>query len=340
MRPARWQEIKEALAGFLERDLSSKAHYLGALRRRDPELADEVADLADWDERAGEALETTPLLRATLRPGSELFGFQVGVSIGAGGMAEIYEARHLQTSARVALKVFTGGDWNRGRRRRFEREARAIRALNHPNILPMISFHADEFGAAVATELLDGEDLRQRLNRERLNIEGALAVARDVARGLAAAHLLGIVHRDLKPENVFIARDGAIKLLDFGLAKILGEKRARNRDESSATSQPGELMGTAAYMSPEQVRAEGVSPSSDVFAFGSLLQEMIAGRPPFLRDTPIDTLFAVVNEPPAPLPAEAGALSPIVARCLKKVPTERYETAAELLEALRAVTGS
>ena len=334
MRPARWQEVKEALAGFLERDASSKPLYLEALRRGDPALAEEVADLADWDERAGEALETTPLLRATLRPGSELFGFQVGVSIGAGGMAEIYEARHLQTSARVALKVFTGGEWNGGRRRRFEREARAIRALKHPNILPMISFHADEFGAAVATELLDGEDLRQRLNREHLNIEGALAVARDVARGLAAAHLLGIVHRDLKPENVFIARDGAIKLLDFGLAKILGEKRARNRDESSATSQPGELMGTAAYMSPEQVRAEGVSPSSDVFAFGSLLQEMVAGRPPFLRDTSIDTMFAVVNERPESLPKEAAALSPIIARCLKKQPAERYESAKELLTAL------
>jgi serine/threonine-protein kinase len=328
--PERWQEIKEALARFLELDAASRPAQLSEWRRRDPELALEVADLADWDEKTGARLEVAASFRETLRPGSELFGFEIGRSLGRGGMAEIYEARQLATSARVALKVFSGAVWNAARRRRFEREARAIGALRHPNIVRMISFHADDAGGAVATELLEGEDLRSRLQREPLDPGRALGLALEIARGLSAAHESGIVHRDLKPENVFIGADGAVKLLDFGLAKILGERPSPGPDGRSATSRPGEVMGTAAYMSPEQVRTEPVTPASDVFAFGSLLHELLAGRPPFLRDTAIDTMFAVVNEPPEPLPASAAAIGSVVWRCLEKLPANRYASAREL----------
>jgi len=252
-------------------------------------------------------------------------------------MAEIYDARHLATSARVALKVFSGAPWNAARRRRFEREARAIAALDHPNVLRMVSFHADERGAAVATERLDGEDLRSRLNRGFPGPGEALSLAREIARGLSAAHAKGIIHRDLKPENIFIGEDGAIKLLDFGLAKIMSETSPSRDPDESATSRPGELMGTPAYMSPEQVRTEGVTPASDVFAFGSLLHEMLAGRPPFLRETRIDTLFAVVNEEAELLPVSTATLSPIVSRCLNKRAEERYASAKELLDALECV---
>jgi eukaryotic-like serine/threonine-protein kinase len=337
MTPARWGQVKDALAAFLELEASARPDRLAKLRLEDPGLADEVRDLADWDERAGVALEARPSFRPVLTKGSELFGFEILGSIGGGGMAEIYEAGDLSTGARVALKVFSGAAWNAARRRRFEREARAIGALNHPNVLRMISFHADDVGGAVATELLEGEDLRHRMNRLPLGLEEARAIARQVARGLSEAHGMGIVHRDLKPENVFLGSDGGVKLLDFGLAKIVGERRLRIEADRSATSQPGELMGTAAYMSPEQVRTEGVTPASDVFAFGSLLHEMISGRPPFLRDTPIDTMFAVVNEPPEPLPAGDAGLSSIVAGCLEKDPSRRHVSGRALIELLEAL---
>lgn len=338
MTPKRWQEIKQALAAFLELAADARPARLLELRRLDPDLAGEVEGLAEGDEQEGASLEPPVSNRAPLSKGSEIFGFEVGDSIGRGGMAEIYEARHLATSMRVALKVFSGAPWNAERRRRFEREARAIGALNHPNVLRMVSFHADERGGAVATELLEGEDMRQRLNREPLSLEEVLLRAREIARGLSAAHAAFIVHRDLKPENIFVGEDGKARLLDFGLAKIVGETRVREPSES-ATSRPGELMGTAAYMSPEQVRSEAVTPASDVFAFGSLLHEMLSGRPPFLRETRIDTMFAVVNEEAGPLPVEGAPLSPIVARCLMKQAAARYASAKELLDALEA-TGS
>jgi serine/threonine protein kinase len=252
-------------------------------------------------------------------------------------MAEVYVARRQGEAQGVALKVFTGAPWTPSRRRRFEREARAIGALDHPNVVRMISFHADEFGGAVATELLEGEDLRGRLNRAPLPFDAVLEMAAGIAGGLAAAHHAGIVHRDLKPENVFITEAGAIKLLDFGLAKMVGEKPARGPEDQSATSKPGELMGTPAYMSPEQVRTEGIGPSSDVFAFGSLLYEMLTGRPPFLRDTAIDTMFAVAHESPEPLPAAAAAFSAVMDKCLKKAWSERYASGGQLLAALTAL---
>jgi len=333
--PERWHEIKQALAGFLELEMDARKARLLELREEDPELADEVADLVHWDERNGRALEPPEPARPPLARGSLIFGFEVGDPIGGGGMAEIYEARHIATAARVALKVFSGAPWTDARRRRFEREARAISVLDHPNVVRMVSFHADERGGAVATELLIGEDLRTLLNRGALERRSVLVLAREVARGLAAAHDKGIVHRDLKPENIFIVSDGAAKLLDFGLAKILGESPVREATRS-ATSRPGELMGTAAYMSPEQVRTDAVTPASDVFAFGSLLHEMLAGRPPFLRDTRIDTMFAVVNEEAPPLPGEWAPLAPVVSRCLRKDAGARYSSAGELLLALEA----
>ncbi len=332
--PARWPQVKEALAAFLELDVSARAAWLRELQSRDPGLADEVADLAECDALTGEALELSPLVRAELTPGSSLFGFEIERKIGGGGMAEIHEARSAANAERVALKVFSGAPWNAARRRRFEREARAIGSLDHPNIVRLVSFHADELGGAVATELLAGEDLRARMNRTALSVSEVRSIARTLASGLAAAHERGIIHRDLKPENVFITSDGTVKLLDFGLAKIVGEAPHNRAASQSATSRPGELMGTAAYMSPEQVRTEAVTPASDIFAFGSLLQEMLTGRPPFLRDTPIDTLFAVAHEAPVGLPPEHARFESLLSRCLDKDPARRFPSARALVVAL------
>lgn len=334
MTPERWREIKDALARFLDADPPLRSVLLAEWRLRDPQLAEEVADLADSDEKTGARLETAPSFRSPLASGTELFGFEIHGSLGSGGMADIYEARDRATSERVALKVFSGAVWNRARRRRFEREARAIGALDHPNVLRMISFHADEVGGAVATELLSGEDLRARLNRLPPGPDETLGLARAIAAGLAAAHDAGVVHRDLKPENVFVTGEGAVKLLDFGLAKILGESGPGGGQDQSATSRPGEVMGTAAYMSPEQVRTEPVTPASDVFAFGSLLHELVSGRPPFLRDSRIDTMFAVVNEQAETLSEPTPVFAPIVSRCLRKEPGERFASGRELLRAL------
>ena len=334
MTPERWQRVKESLSAFLDLDASSRPAFFEGLRGQDSDLADEVADLADWDERAGALFEAGPQSRRVLHQGSELFGFLIEASIGHGAVADVYRARHLETGVEVALKVFSGMTWSAPMRRRFEREAMAIGALEHPNILRMLSFHTDAVGGAVATELLSGFDLRTRLQGGPMSLKETRQTAVGIARGLSAAHHIGIVHRDLKPENIFLLEGGPVKLIDFGLAKMLREKPIRNTVDQSATSKPGELMGTPAYMSPEQVRSEPVTAASDVFSFGSVLQEMLTARPPFLRETAIDTMFAVAHEAPKPLPVEWSPLSTIVSRCLQKRVAERYASGSELLAVL------
>ena len=267
--------------------------------------------------------------------------------LGAGGMGEVYRARDSRLGREVALKVLQArlAD-DPSARSRFEREARAVAALSHPNILAIHDFGIEGDVCYAVTELLRGETLRARLDRESLSWRKAVDIATAVADGLGAAHAQGIVHRDLKPENVFLTEEGRVKILDFGLARL---ERNTPVEAGSALptvtqTEPGTVMGTATYMSPEQVRGLPVDARSDIFSFGSLLYEMVTGRRAFPGKTSADAMAAILRESP-PDPSESGkripvALARVITRCLEKSPDERFQSARDLTYALREIGSS
>ena len=255
-------------------------------------------------------------------------------------MGEVYRARDSKLRRDVAIKVLPqvlAADPEA--LARFEREALSIAALSHPNILSIFDFGAQDGVSYAVTELLEGETLRARLDAGPISREQTVDVALQIARGLAAAHEKGIVHRDLKPENIFVTRDGHVKILDFGLAKRTEQEQTGDETSSPTASRhtmPGVVMGTVAYMSPEQVRGHPVDRRSDVFSFGAILYEMLSGTRAFKRDTAADTMSAILKEEPAALSA-AGDVSPldrVVARCLKKDRDDRFPSALDVVHAL------
>jgi serine/threonine protein kinase len=285
---------------------------------------------------------------AALAPGARLGPYEILAPIGAGGMGEVYRARDTRLGRDVAIKVIAFDvSSDSDRLRRFEQEARAVAALNHPSILSVYDVGTEAGAPYVVFELLEGESLRQRLAREAMPPRKAVDWAAQIARGLAAAHDRGIVHRDLKPENLFLTKDGRVKILDFGLAKLLlGEETVEAGDSPtlSAPTNPGTLLGTVGYMSPEQVRGQAVDARSDIFSLGAVLYEMLSGRRAFRRDTAAETLTAILKEdPPALGSALDGGVSPalarIVGRCLDKAPEERFQSARDLAFDLEAFSG-
>ena len=279
--------------------------------------------------------------------GAKLDVYDVLGLLGAGGMGEVYRARDPVLKRDVAIKVlpsFVLHDPDR--LRRFEKEAQAAAALNHPNILAVYRFGVFEGAPFLVSELLVGETLRQQLERGPLPVRKAIDMGVQVAHGLAAAHEKGIVHRDLKPENLFVTRDGRVKILDFGLAKLM--QLQADPDGTSPTlshvTEPGVVMGTIVYMSPEQVRGNTVDHRADIFAFGAILYEMLAGQPPFQRPTSAETMAAILNEDPQGLSQIAPTISPglqrIVQRCLEKSPAQRFQSASDLAFALEALSES
>jgi WD40 repeat protein len=282
----------------------------------------------------------------TLTLGSRLGPYVIVAPLGAGGMGEVFRARDTRLQREVALKVLPEsvvGDPLR--LARFEREAQALAALAHPNVLGIHDFGTDQQVAYAVTELLEGETLRDRLADGPLTARKAVEIAGQVARGLAAAHEKGLVHRDLKPENIFITRDGRVKVLDFGLARST-ETPANQADETLANeTTPGTVLGTIGYMSPEQVRGASVDQRSDIFSFGALLYEMITGRRAFGRDSPADTMSAILKEDPEPIathaPSTPPALERVVHHCLEKRADERFQSARDLAFALeQSVSGA
>ena len=236
------------------------------------------------------------------------------------------------------------------RLRRFEQEALATAALNHPNILAVFDIGTHEGSPYVVSELLEGETLRERLRSGAIAVRKTLDYALQIAHGLAAAHEKGIIHRDLKPENLFLTKDGRVKILDFGLAKLT-QTRTRRSTRSLPTmthaTEAGVVMGTAGYMSPEQVRGIAVDARSDIFSFGAILYEMISGKRAFHRDTAADTMSAILKEDPADLSETNRNVSPalerIVQHCLEKNPEQRFHSASDIafdLEHLSGVSGT
>ena len=285
--------------------------------------------------------------RMPLTSGTKLGPYEIAAPIGAGGMGEVYRARDTRLGRDVALKILPESlALQTDRLRRFEQEARAVAALNHPNILAVFDIGQHEGSPFLVSELLEGETLRAVLDRGALPQRKAIDYGVQIAQGLAAAHEKGIVHRDLKPENIFITRDGRIKILDFGLAKLV-QTAGGDPDDITLTSSntaAGVVMGTASYMAPEQVRGESIDARTDIFAFGAVLYEMLFGQRAFRHDTAAETMTAVLKEDPPELSDPVRSVSPAlertVRRCLEKNPEQRFQSARDLSFALSALSGT
>jgi Tol biopolymer transport system component len=286
-----------------------------------------------------------------LVPGTRLGAYEIVAPIGAGGMGEVYRGRDGRLNREVAIKVLPerlGAD--RAALERFGREAQAVAALSHPNILAIHDFGVADGLAYAVTELLDGESLRAKLAGGALPTRKAVEVGLQIVHGIAAAHQKGVIHRDLKPENIFITSDGRVKILDFGLAKVAGGAAGDEgtlRTQSGLGTSPGTVMGTVGYMSPEQVRGQPADHRTDIFSFGVVLYEMLSGVRAFRGDSGVETMSAILKDDPPELGASGTqvpmALERIVRRCLEKNAAERFHSAHDLglaLETLSGVSGS
>ena len=287
----------------------------------------------------------------TLAPGSRLGPYEVLSPIGAGGMGEVYRARDERLKRDVAIKVLPASfSSDPDRLRRFEQEAQAAGALNHPNITAVYDVGQHEGAPYVVSELLEGETLRLVLSGGKLPQRKVIDYGLQIARGLAAAHEKGIVHRDLKPENLFVLNDGRVKILDFGLAKLTHQEegsQATNLPTATAGTEPGVVLGTLGYMAPEQVRGKPADARSDIFSFGAILYEMLSGSRAFRGDSAADTMSAILKEDPPDLSVTNQSISPglerIVRHCLEKTPERRFHSAHDLafdLESLSAVSAA
>jgi serine/threonine protein kinase len=281
-----------------------------------------------------------------LTSGSKLGPYKILSPLGAGGMGEVYRARDTRLGRDVALKILPESFAREtDRLHRFEQEARAVAALNHPNILAIFDTGQENGSPFLVSELLEGETLREILDGGSLPQRKAIDYGVQIAQGLAAAHEKGIVHRDLKPENIFVSKEGRIKILDFGLAKLAQSGPPSDSDTlTHSHTAAGVVLGTASYMAPEQVRGDGVDARTDIFAFGAVLYEMLSGKRAFRRDTTAETMTAVLKEDPAELSDPGHVVSPaldrIVRRCLEKSPEQRFQSAKDLSFALSALSGS
>jgi TolB-like protein len=281
--------------------------------------------------------------KSALAPEQRVGSYVLLERLGAGGLGEVWKARDRRLNRVVALKFISAVRPGSTPATDLLREARAASGLNHPNIITIFEVGEAEGGTYLAMEFVEGETLRQRLNRPPLPLDEALEIAGQMAAGLAAAHKHGIIHRDLKPENIMLRVDGFVKLVDFGLAKVLPWAEPNTSDSTSPVerSETGQLVGTFTYMSPEQARGQQLTPASDVFSSGIVIYEMLTGEHPFRGPTAMDTLNAILSKEPVSAGVRSKAvpqeLSNSVARALKKETTERYPSGHELSEELRRV---
>jgi hypothetical protein len=341
--PERYRQIKSMVHAALELDAAGQAAFLAEACRGDPELKAEVRSLLDHDRESAGFLET-PAVEARqaacrLAPGSRLGPYEIVAPIGAGGMGEVYRAHDARFGRDVAIKLLPAAfAHDEGRLARFEREARAAGSLNHPNVVTVHDFGCEGGAPYLVLELLRGETLRERMEKSRIAPAKAVAYAAQIARGLGAAHALGIVHRDLKPENVFVTPGGLVKILDFGVAKM-PDPPGTALDGTPGT-EPGTVLGTVGYMSPEQVRGDPAGRRSDIFSLGVILYEMLAGKRPFAGETWVDESNAILRreapELPPVLPGfpDPAGLNRILRRCLAKQAGDRFDSARDLAFAL------
>ncbi len=328
MEAERWRQI-EALFQAVQAQLPEKrAGFLAEACPNEPQLRDEVQSLLD--QQADSFLESAPISAINaLSPGAKFGNFEIVELLGRGGMGEVWRARDSRLRREVAIKVLPAGlARDPDRIARFEREARAASALNHPNIVSVHDIGCDQGTYWIATELVAGEPLVELIKRGPLAARKAIEITAQIADGLAAAHAAGIVHRDLKPANIMLARDGRVKILDFGLAK----QRQVGADSTTLDlTGEGTVMGTAGYMSPEQIRGEEVDQRSDLFSFGVILHEMLGGKRAFAGDSSVEMMSAILKRDPPELPTTVPpTLERVVRRCLEKDRDRRFQSAADL----------
>jgi Predicted ATPase len=350
----RWEQIKELFHAALERETGERAAFLDA-SCADKELRDEIISLVAAHERPGSFLDAPAEFEASasltadepaeIEAGQAIGYYKIVNTIGAGGMGRVYLAQDTRLGRKVALKLLPAAlVKDTDRTRRFEQEARAASALNHPNILTIHEIGVEDSAHFIATEFIEGQTLREHIKQTPLKLHEVLEIAIQVAAALAAAHAAKIIHRDIKPENIMVRPDGYIKVLDFGLAKLTPPQAAAGIDTDSlafalVSTQPGMVMGTMIYMSPEQARGFEVDARTDIWSLGVILYEMIAGHPPFTGRTNSDVLASVINREPQPLSRTVAGVSAelerIVTKALAKDREERYQTVKDLLIDLR-----
>src|SRR2546422_8435987 len=355
MTSERWEQVGKLYQAALALQPNKRETFLDDTCGDDTAMRREVESLLAHEDGAGSFLAAGVMKDAAKMlvedkslslVGKKLGHYQVLSLLGAGGMGDVYLAEDIRLKRKVALKLLPAElTANQDRLRRFEQEAQAASALNHPNIITIHEIGKVEGLNFIVTEFITGETLRQRMATERMNLPVVLDVAAQAASALAAAHAAGIVHRDLKPENVMLRPDGLIKVLDFGLAKLT-EPRTSNVDTEAPTvarvdTKIGAVMGTAQYMSPEQARGLKVDARTDIFSLGVVLYEMLAGRPPFLGETTADIVSMLLQKEPQSLstlaPDTPADLQHIVRKTLRKDKDERYQTVKSLLVDLKSL---
>ena len=357
MTPERWQRINEVFQAALEQDPTRRSAFLDEACSGDRALRGELESLLASDAREWQLIEkpaievAAPMLagdQSRLAPGEHIGHYEILSLIGTGGMGEVYLAQDERLNRRIALKLLPVHSYLKGKDplRRFQQEAQAASALNHPNIITIYELGELDGEQFIATEFVDGETLRHHLKRPGRDLDKVLAIAIQTASALAAAHEAGIVHRDIKPENIMLRRDGIVKVLDFGLAKLAEQQLPPAGPEALtarkvATTTPGLVLGTVKYMSPEQARGLKVDARSDIFSFGVVLYELVAGRAPFEGETVSDLIAAILKEEPPLLtkylPTAPEELQRILGRALRKETKARYQTIQELLSDLKAL---
>jgi serine/threonine protein kinase/Tol biopolymer transport system component len=339
MTPERWQEVERIYQAVLDLEPSGRSTFLHQTCAGDEELRREVVSLLKAHKPDDPFLESPALEVAAraladevprLARGQHLGSYELIAPLGAGGMGEVWRARDPALNRQVAIKLLPS-QYSRDaeRLRRFEQEARAAGMLNHPNLLAIYAIGKEEGSPYLVTELLEGTTLRERFAVGGLPEGKAVEYAEQIAQGLAAAHDKGIVHRDLKPENIFITRDGRVKILDFGLAKLV-QTGPEQQNQAQTETAPGMVLGTPAYMSPEQVQGQKADRRSDIFALGAVLYEMLAGRRPFAGDTSVETMNAILKQDAPPIAQASPLVEQIVRHCLEKDPEERFQSARDL----------
>ena len=342
-----WHQVKEVFHDALRHDSDERGRYLDQACGDDVEFRIEVESLLISLADAKSFLEdpvigemTSPQNGWRLADGQSISHYKIVSPIASGGMGEVYLAKDESLHRNVALKILPQHMLaHKDRLRRFQREAELVSALNHPNIVTIFEFGLHDDVHYISCEFVEGETLRERLDRGPVPVQEALDVATQIASALNAAHTAGVIHRDIKPENVMIRVDGYVKVLDFGLAKLADATSGESADTMQVLSRPGLIMGTVKYMSPEQTRGLWIDERSDIFSFGVVLYEMLAGTSPFAGETTTDILAAVIQSDPPAISSLIKDTPPevdrILDRALEKDRTERYQTAADLLSDLK-----
>jgi serine/threonine protein kinase len=354
MTPEQWQRVEDELQGALAREPQERASFLDEACAGDAQLKEEATSLVNAYDEAGDFIEQPAIAQDAHifvgnsidhNIGRAIEHYRIIERLGVGGMGEVYLAEDARLDRLVALKIlpayFASDDT---RLRRFQREARAASALNHPNILTIHEVGENGGVYFIATEFIDGQTIRELVGKQELSLEEVLDIAEQVASALSAAHAAGIVHRDIKPENIMRRTDGLVKILDFGIAKLMTPDYLNEPKPGLRTyTEAGLVMGTVNYMSPEQARGLPVDERSDIWSLGVVLYEMLAHRLPFSGATRMDTMVAILDREPAPLCQVANEsylgpplLQQIVNKCLCKELTDRYRTVSELLAELKS----